>query len=138
MASQAAIQANVEGLEAARRALEKILGAESRAIRTAALPLIGQEAVRRTREKAPLDTGRLRRSYTYVVGDGYVDIGSNVEYAPYQELGTRFIDGTPHLRPAIEELRAVMPQIIIAAASKAGAGASRGGNIVRRTIGALT
>lgn len=46
-----------------------------------------------------VDTGRLRASYTFVVdsdGEGvYVDVGSNVDYAPYVEA--RF----PHLVPSI-------------------------------------
>ena len=134
-----AIQSRVEGLEEARRALQKILSGESRAIREQALPLIGQEAVRLIRLKAPLKTGRLRRSYYYSVGPGYVDIGSNLHYAPHQEFGTRFQDGTPHFRPALEELRSKMPAIIAAAAARGGRSASGGaGNIIRRTIGSLT
>ncbi len=48
---------------------------------------------------APVDTGRLRASITptvKVVGEGNVQgiVGSNVEYAPYMELGT-----DPHWPP---------------------------------------
>ena len=39
-------------------------------------------------DKAPVDTGRLKRSMTHQVGNGYVDVGTNVEYAKYQEYGT--------------------------------------------------
>lgn len=35
-----------------------------------------------------VDTGRLRASITHIVDDDSVYIGSNVEYAPYVELGT--------------------------------------------------
>lgn len=48
-------------------------------------------------------TGRLRGSITYVPGadatSPYVDVGSNVEYAPYVEA--RY----PYLRPALEAAR---------------------------------
>lgn len=140
MASRSLIQSNVDGLEAARRALERVLRAEGAGARDA-LPLIGQEAVRRIRLHAPLATGRLRRSYAYEVGDGYVDVGSAVEYAPYQEFGTRFMDGQPHFRPALEEMRDVIPDLVAKAAERAGRSAAGGGgvlgNIVRRVVGGL-
>lgn len=41
------------------------------------------------KQGAPVDTGRLRNSLTHEMeGEDTVDIGSNVEYAIYQELGT--------------------------------------------------
>lgn len=138
MATRQLIQQRVDGLEEARRNVERVLRAESAGVQEA-LPLIGQEAVRRIRVRAPLDTGRLRRSYAYRVGQGYVDVGTNVHYAAYQEFGTRFQDGTPHVRPAMEELRGVIPDLVAAAAARAGFDAARGlGGIVRRTIGRLT
>lgn len=58
---------------------------------------------------APVDTGRLRASITTVMGedsDGLVAyVGSNVQYAIYQEYGTRFQSGTPFLRPALDAAR---------------------------------
>lgn len=60
---------------------------------------------RRAKQLAPVDTGRLRSSVTHEVtrdGQGPVAIvGSDVDYAPYQELGTKFQRGTPFLRPAL-------------------------------------
>ena len=50
----------------------------------------------------PVDTGRLRNSISHAtVEDGMV-IGTNVEYAPYVELGTSRMDAQPFLAPAIE------------------------------------
>jgi phage gpG-like protein len=50
-------------------------------------------------------TGRLRSSITWAVGEDtlglYVDIGTNVEYAPYVELGTSHARPYPFLRPAL-------------------------------------
>lgn len=37
---------------------------------------------------APVDTGRLKNSITHKVYDNYALVGSDVEYAIYQELGT--------------------------------------------------
>lgn len=54
-------------------------------------------------------TGRLRSSITHAIArdtDGlYADIGSNVEYSIYLELGTRFMHPRPYLRPALEAAR---------------------------------
>lgn len=54
-------------------------------------------------------TGRLRGSITWRPGeDGvspYVDVGSNVLYAPYLELGTSKMAARPFLRPALESAR---------------------------------
>jgi HK97 gp10 family phage protein len=54
-----------------------------------------------------VDTGRLRNSITHAVdeGDRSVAIGTNVEYAPYVELGTSRMQGWPYLRPAATEHR---------------------------------
>ena len=54
----------------------------------------------------PVDTGRLRSSITNEVGqdgEGLVAvIGTNVEYAPYVELGTSKMAAQPFLLPALE------------------------------------
>ena len=54
---------------------------------------------------APVDTGNLRRS---IIGEvvttkaGHTAVvGSNVRYAIYQELGTRYHPASPFLRPAL-------------------------------------
>ena len=48
-----------------------------------------------------VDTGRLRGSISHAVGDKEVFIGTNVEYAPYVELGTHKMAARPFLRNAI-------------------------------------
>lgn len=54
-------------------------------------------------------TGRLRASITWRAGQDaesvYVDVGTNVHYAPYVELGTRRARARPFLRPALEAAR---------------------------------
>ena len=54
-----------------------------------ALEAIGMTAERYTKEKTPVDTGRLRNSMAHAVKDDSVYIGTNVEYGPYVEFGTR-------------------------------------------------
>jgi HK97 gp10 family phage protein len=54
-----------------------------------------------------VQTGRLRSSITHVVGDGEVEIGSNVYYSKYLEFGTPNGRQPPYpfLFPAVEERR---------------------------------
>lgn len=72
------------------------------------LILAGDLIAQRAAGKAPVDTGRLKRSITrgnpYTTANGQaIGVGTNVPYGIHQELGTRFIDPHPYLRPAIEE-----------------------------------
>ena len=55
---------------------------------------------------APVDTGLLRNSIqTDVERPLKATIGTNVEYAPHQEFGTRHQKGKPFLTPAADEQR---------------------------------
>lgn len=126
MATEQTITSRLEGLEESRAALERIIRAQRGAVGPA-LRLIGEQWVTETQRRAPLLTGRLRRSYTYQVGTGagftYVEVSSNVEYAPYQEFGTRRIAGTPHLRPAAEAVAKAAPKLIAEGLGRAAMGA---------------
>lgn len=53
-----------------------------------ALDTVGAHAQEDVAQLAPVDTGRLKGSFQHKVGDNYVDIYTDVEYAPYQEFGT--------------------------------------------------
>ena len=48
-----------------------------------------------------VDTGRLRGSITHTTDDEYAYIGTNVEYAPYVELGASRMAARPFLRNAV-------------------------------------
>ena len=50
-----------------------------------------------------VDTGRLRNSISHTVDDEAAYIGTNVEYAPYVELGARSRDGVHMLQRAATE-----------------------------------
>lgn len=104
---------------------KEILKAEDQAIKVA-LTKIGLIVERDAKLKTPVDTGRLRNSFTNEVkmDEKAVYIGSNVEYAPYIEFGHRF--GTSHsfyegrhmLADAINKNQSDIKQIIEAALGK--------------------
>lgn len=79
-----------------------------------ALEKIGLLAENYAAKKCPIDTGNLRGSITYEVdaGDNAVYIGTNVEYAPYVELGTSHQKAQPFLRPAASEHGAQYRQVL--------------------------
>jgi hypothetical protein len=49
-------------------------------------------------------------------GRGY-RVFSNVEYAVYQEYGTRYQSGTPHVRPGADKTRAQLGRLAVSADS---------------------
>lgn len=71
----------------------------------AALEEIGLVAEGYAKRACPVDTGRLRNSITHIVDEGSkcAVIGTNVEYAPYVELGTRHQKPQPYLKPAAKD-----------------------------------
>jgi HK97 gp10 family phage protein len=60
---------------------------------------------REAKHLCPVDTGRLRSSIMNQLATDerglLALIGTNVDYAIYQELGTRFMPAQPFLRPAL-------------------------------------
>lgn len=70
-----------------------------------ALEEIGLAAEGYAKRACPVDTGNLRNSITHEVdaAEKAVYIGTNVEYAPYVELGTSRQKAQPYLRPAATE-----------------------------------
>lgn len=54
-------------------------------------------------EMGAVDTGALKNSITHVVNDNTVEIGTNVEYAPYVHDGTSKMEGRPFLQNAVDE-----------------------------------
>ena len=67
-----------------------------------ALDAIGIQASSDVADVTPVDTGRLRNSITHELeGEDAVLIGTNVEYAPAVELGTRTQTAQPYLVPTM-------------------------------------
>ena len=80
-----------------------------------ALEKIGLTAEGYSKRLCPVDTGRLRNSITHVVSDGEksVYIGTNVEYAPYVEMGTVNTKAQPFLKPAATNHKSTYEVILI-------------------------
>ena len=68
-----------------------------------ALEVCGLQAEKYAKAECQVDTGNLRNSITHQVNGSEMAIGTNVEYAPYQELGTSKMHNWkgPYLRPAL-------------------------------------
>ena len=66
---------------------KEVLSALEKGIKNG-LEAIGLTAETYAKKATPVDTGRLRNSISHTVDGEAVYIGSNVEYAPYVELGT--------------------------------------------------
>lgn len=80
-----------------------------------ALEAIGLVAEGYAKDDCPVDTGRLRNSISHARDDTSAYIGTNVEYAPYVELGTSRMKARPYLRPAAEEHADEYKEIVKAA-----------------------
>ena len=68
-----------------------------------ALEAIGLTAEGHAKKITPVDTGRLRNSIGHATDDEAAYIGTNVEYAPYVELGARGREGKHMLQRAATE-----------------------------------
>lgn len=77
-----------------------------------ALEKVGLTAERNAKLACPVDTGRLRNSITHTHDKNTVYIGTNVEYAPYVEMGTVNTVAKPYLKPAIADHLQEYQQII--------------------------
>lgn len=67
------------------------------------LEAIGLTAEGYAKKDTPVDTGRLRNSISHATDDEAAYIGTNVEYAPYVELGARGRKGVHMLQRAASE-----------------------------------
>jgi HK97 gp10 family phage protein len=102
-------------LEAKLKQLDAAVSSEVMAHALLAGALVIEAAAK---EKAPVDTGTLKRSISVAVaqtldsGSLYADIGTDVFYAPFQEFGTRFMRAQPYLRPAFDEKKGEAQNVI--------------------------
>lgn len=127
---------NVNGIEITQDNVQEVLNSLDVA-KDRILTMIGIKAEKYAKARCPVGTpestgkkgyrgGTLRNSITFVVEDDELTIGTNVEYAPYVELGTGpyfevpptweqfdapkgsgvgsgYVRPRPYLRPAIED-----------------------------------
>lgn len=68
---------------------------------SAALEKCGLVAEGYAKRLCPVDTGNLRNSITHTQSGNTEYIGTNVEYAPYVEMGTTRTRAQPYLMPAV-------------------------------------
>lgn len=76
------------------------------------LEAIGMTAEEHAKKNTPVDTGRLRNSITHTTDINAAYIGTNVEYAPYVELGARGRKPVHMLTRAATEHKAEYKQIM--------------------------
>lgn len=91
---------NVQFTDNSKEVSDNIKAALLRGLETCGLVAEGY-----AKKLAPVDTGNLRNSITHEVEDGEpaAYIGTNVEYAPYQELGTIHMAAQPFLKPSVAD-----------------------------------
>ena len=65
----------------------------------------GAEMQAKAQQNAQVDTGTLKRSIGIEITDGGMtaEVEPTADYAPYVELGTRFMEAQPYLGPAFNE-----------------------------------
>ena len=78
--------------------MRAIEAATPKALNTAAIMVEGSAVLR-----SPVKTGNLRGSISHQVLTDHAKVGTNVEYAPYVEYGTKHMSAQPYLRPALDE-----------------------------------
>jgi HK97 gp10 family phage protein len=98
------------------------LAAHYRVTMAQALEAIGRSIEGEAKIRAPIDTGALVNSIRYVsvsATSGRVQVG--VEYAPFVEYGTIYMDARPYLLPAVEVVRARLGPIVAVVFGSGGA-----------------
>ena len=81
---------------------KEVLSALDKAIERG-LEAIGLTAEGHAKKITPVDTGRLRNSISHAIDKEAAYIGTNVEYAPYVELGARGRTGVHMLQRSASE-----------------------------------
>lgn len=73
---------------------------------------VGEIIANEAAERAPVDTGALKRSIEYEVDGKEVSIGSDKDYASFIELGTAKQASQPFLKPAALDKVGIVGDII--------------------------
>ena len=126
--SHITVMVNPEGRDKVKEALRR------------GIKMVGMQAESYAKDLCPVKTGNLRNSISHAIRDegGTVElgVGSNVEYAPYVELGhyqqpgryvpaigkrlvADYVPAKPFLRPAIENHAAEYNEILIGELNRA-------------------
>lgn len=72
----------------------------------------GAELQAKAQKKVPVDTGTLKRSIGLSVADAGMtaEVEPKAHYGAYVELGTRFMNAQPYLKPAFDEQKRIFKQ----------------------------
>lgn len=89
----------------------QVLDMKDRAV-TTAMEAVALKAEAYGKINCPFVTGRLRNSITGESDEKTAQVGTNVEYGPYVELGTSRMAERPFIKPAIENHLDEYKQII--------------------------
>lgn len=91
-----------EGIAKLNKGLKKRM--DMSAVKTA-VKKNGSDMQKKAQRNAPVDTGNLKNNIGLEISDGGMTatVEPTAEYAPYVELGTRFMEAQPFLKPAFEE-----------------------------------
>ncbi len=107
MPTSATVKLEVKGLKETQRNLEKAVRELQGAPIMNAMRDSTLLVTRYAKINSPVDTGRLRASITPSVSSMKETVtgivGSNVKYAPYVELGTKFMKPRKYLQRALEQ-----------------------------------
>lgn len=96
------------------KAIQNMEDAINKALTASALVVEGQ-----AKALCPVDTGNLRNSITHDVEGKEARVGTNVEYAPFVELGTVKMAAQPYLNPALEQNKGNIKKIFADALKEA-------------------
>lgn len=97
------ITGHIGGVEITQNNVEQVLS-EVEGKTELVMAMIGIKAEKYAKGRCPVDTGRLRNSITFQSDAKSMTIGTNVEYAPYVELGTsRNKNARPYIVPSVKD-----------------------------------
>lgn len=91
-----------EGIAELSKALKKRM--DMSAVKST-VKLNGSEMQKKAQRKAPVDTSNLKNNIGLEISDGGMTatVESTADYSVYVELGTRFMEAQPYMKPAFEE-----------------------------------
>jgi HK97 gp10 family phage protein len=117
------ITCDVEGVEEFQAAMERLDSGMQRWVHRQ-LASWAADVKALAKQLAPIRTGHLRRSIYAEIREWVAEIGAEAAYALFVEFGTRYMQASPYLYPAIQGHLPRLEQIICDAIDQAKAEAN--------------